>query len=117
MKGYIDYDVWIRVFSILIIFGLVFLWVNQFGGNITISVTGQPTIDSLSYQLTVCQEKLGVKCEPCPDIKCIESNPFPEFTVGMIFGMILGFIYFLWFGEGTKKWMLKRLKKKSKGGL
>jgi hypothetical protein len=117
MKGYYDERSLFKALTLAIIFIITIMWVYQAYGMIIIdiSVSGQPTIDSLEHSLDVCNSMLDEKCEPCPECVCKDMG-FGGFF-HFLFGTIVGFMYFLWFGEGTKKWMLKRLKRDVKEAM
>ena len=76
-------------------------------GNISISVTGQPQINDLEHRLNNCNEDLKKKCDPCPECECKNPSIVSDFVL-IVFGGIIGFIYFLFFGEDLKQWLLRR---------
>lgn len=112
MKGYYEGPgVGSVIFMTIFVAGLIGALASF--GNISISLTGQPQIDSLSNQLVECHTQLDEKCSPCPEVQCQESNWLTTpFT--FLFGIVVGFLYSMFFGEDTKKVLAKRLLKEVK---
>ena len=106
MRGYCEGPNIGSIVFILIFIGL-YTWVQISFGVITISVTGQPQITNLQIQLNNCQAELEEKCDPCPECECKNPSIVSDFFL-IVFGGIIGFIYFLFFGEDLKKWLLRR---------
>lgn len=122
MKGYYDEFGTAKNIAIFIVLVMGFIGITQVTGHLTITVTGQPTIDILNYELSTCQSELETKCDPCPIVKCSGDMTFVGFIVGMFFGSLFGIWFTINFGKQFKKEFQKQIdklksQKESKGGL
>ncbi len=97
------------IFILVLLAFFIYLQINM--GLITIIITGQPTINDLTNKLNVCQAELNDKCDPCPE--CVEKTIISDLAL-IFFGGIVGFFYFLFFGENLKQWLLKRWQSEKK---
>ena len=106
MKGHLT---GLTVFVCVVIAMVVFFAMAIMTGYITVQVTGQPTIDSLTHQLTACQTELTTKCPVCPPCPICGGL---EWFGGVIVGVIIGFFFFLLYGKDLKEYLMKKWGKK-----
>ena len=105
MKGYYGRISigWSAIFAFVMF--MTFLLFTSGLGYVTFSVTGQPIIDGLNQQLSDCFVELEMKCEPCPECQC---GDWLENVGFLLLGMLFGFIYFTFWGEDLKNYLIKK---------
>ena len=111
MKGYGEFD-FIKPLIITTLFIGFFMWLQFASGQITIQVTGQPTIDSLTEQLVVSQSALEICTEKVtPECVC-SCDTNGSYITGFLFGLVVGFFGLFYFIYMVKPWLTEKIKEK-----